>query len=110
MRTAFIEALTEAAARDPRIWLLCGDLGYSVLEGFAARFPDRFLNCGVAEQNMAGMAAGLASAGIEGALEGARAYVTNPELVSRTHFARFLVKIGRARSISAVFERYLTAG
>ena len=48
--------------------------------------------------------------GIPGALEGARAYVTNPELVSRTHFARFLVESGRARSTQAVFDTYLGEG
>jgi predicted metal-dependent phosphoesterase TrpH len=56
------------------------------------------------------IAAELEAAGIPGALEGARAYATNPDLVSRTHFARFLVQSGRARSTHAVFERYLTAG
>lgn len=60
MRTAFIDALTEVAAQNKRVWLLCGDLGYSVLERFADRFPDRFVNVGVAEQNMTGVAAGLA--------------------------------------------------
>lgn len=63
MRTAFIEALCEAAASDSRIFLVCGDLGYSVLERFATRFPDRYLNAGVAEQNMTGIAAGLALTG-----------------------------------------------
>lgn len=63
MRTAFIEALCEAAAADERVVLVCGDLGYSVLEAFADRFPDRFLNAGVAEQNMTGVAAGLAMTG-----------------------------------------------
>jgi transketolase len=63
MRTAFIETLCQAAERDERIWLICGDLGYSVLEQFATRFPDRFLNAGVAEQNMIGVAAGLALCG-----------------------------------------------
>jgi predicted metal-dependent phosphoesterase TrpH len=43
-------------------------------------------------------------------LDGARAYATNPELVSRTHFARFLVECGKARSTAGVFERYLAAG
>src|SRR5687768_876148 len=52
------------------------------------------------------IAAQLAAIGIPGALEGARAYVTNPELVSRTHFARFLVQAGRANSIQAVFDRF----
>ena len=60
MRTAFIETLLDLAEHDARIWLLCGDLGYSVLERFAGRFPDRFVNVGVAEQNMTGVAAGLA--------------------------------------------------
>lgn len=63
MRTAFLNALLAAAERDPRIWLLTGDLGYSVLEPFAQRFPDRFVNVGIAEQNMTGVAAGLAMAG-----------------------------------------------
>lgn len=52
----------------------------------------------------------LAAIGIHGALEGARAYVTNPDLVSRTHFARFLVENGHARSTQAVFDRYLGEG
>ena len=42
MRTAFIETLCELAAREPRLWLLTGDLGYSVLEVFHRRFPDRW--------------------------------------------------------------------
>ena len=63
MRTAFIETLCELAEQDKRIWLLTADLGYSVLERFAARFPDRFVNVGVAEQNMTGVAAGLALSG-----------------------------------------------
>lgn len=63
MRTAFVEALGEAAAADPRVFLVCGDLGYSVLEPFAARMPGRYLNAGVAEQNMTGIAAGLALSG-----------------------------------------------
>lgn len=63
MRNTFIDELCALAERDERIWLLCGDLGYSVLERFATRFPDRYLNAGVAEQNMTGVAAGLALAG-----------------------------------------------
>jgi transketolase len=63
MRTAFIETLCQLAERDPRVWLITGDLGYSVLERFANRFPERYLNAGVAEQNMIGVAAGLAMAG-----------------------------------------------
>ena len=56
------------------------------------------------------ISAALERVGIPNALEGARAYVTNPELVSRTHFARFLVETGRARSTHAVFDQYLGAG
>ncbi|MFZ5891753.1 MAG: transketolase family protein [Myxococcota bacterium] len=63
MRTAFARALTELAARDSRVYLLTGDLGFSVLEPFRERFPQRFVNVGVAEQNMLGIAAGIAHAG-----------------------------------------------
>lgn len=63
MRTTFIETLLDLAEHDERIWLLCGDLGYSVLERFAERFPGRFVNVGVAEQSMTGVAAGLALCG-----------------------------------------------
>jgi transketolase len=63
MRTAFIETLCELSEQDDRIWLLTGDLGYSVLERYASRFPERYVNVGVAEQNMVGVAAGLALAG-----------------------------------------------
>ena len=63
MRTAFIESLCELAGSDERVWLLSGDLGYSVLERFIQKFPDRFVNVGVAEQNMMGVAAGLAMSG-----------------------------------------------
>lgn len=63
MRTAFIEELIVQARIHPEIFLMVGDLGFSVVEPFAAEFPDRFLNVGIAEQNMTGMAAGLASEG-----------------------------------------------
>jgi len=63
MRGAFVRTLTELAAADERIMLLTGDLGFMALEPFQERFPTRFLNCGVAEQNMVGVATGLAEAG-----------------------------------------------
>ncbi len=63
MRTAFIKQLTEEARHNDKIFLLVGDLGYSVIEEFAALFPDRYLNVGIAEQNMTGIAAGLAMEG-----------------------------------------------
>ena len=63
MRTAFIEQLISEAKTDPSVFLIVGDLGFSVVEPFAELFPDRFLNAGVAEQNMTGLAAGLATQG-----------------------------------------------
>ncbi len=63
MRTMFIKELTKLAIEDPRIWLLTADLGYSVLEQFEEAVPDRYMNVGVAEQNLAGMAAGIAHCG-----------------------------------------------
>jgi transketolase len=63
MRGAFARTLAELAAGDARILLLTGDLGYMALEPFADRFPERFFNVGVAEQNMVGLATGLAEAG-----------------------------------------------
>jgi transketolase len=63
MRKAFVETLTGLAARDPRILLLTADLGYTALEPFADAYPGRFFNVGVAEQNMIGLATGLAEAG-----------------------------------------------
>jgi transketolase len=63
MRRAFVSELVALAEGDPSVVLLTGDLGYSVLEPFADRFPDRFFNMGVAEQNMLGVATGLAASG-----------------------------------------------
>ena len=56
------------------------------------------------------MAAGLAQVGIKDAYEGALRYVGNPELISRTHFARFLVESGACRDTNEVFRRYLVEG
>lgn len=63
MRTAFVETLTAIAENDKNVMLLVGDLGFGVVVDFAKRFPKQFLNVGVAEQNMAGVAAGLAMSG-----------------------------------------------
>ncbi|MBU0640351.1 MAG: transketolase [Planctomycetes bacterium] len=63
MRSRFVKALCELAVADERVWLLTGDLGYSVLEPFRERFPKRYVNAGIAEQNMTGVAAGLAQFG-----------------------------------------------
>lgn len=65
MRNAFIEELVNHACVNDRIALIVGDLGYNVIEPFADRFPERFVNAGVAEQNMIGLAAGMASEGYQ---------------------------------------------
>jgi transketolase len=63
VRREFVAGLVELAEADDRVALLTGDLGFMALEPFAERFPDRFFNVGVAEQNMVGIATGLAEAG-----------------------------------------------
>lgn len=63
MRNHVIDELTKMAEVDSRIMLLIADLGYSVVENFQAKFPDRFVNVGIAEQNMTAVAAGLALEG-----------------------------------------------
>ena len=62
------------------------------------------------EQRAMEMADSLAKAGIHGTFEGALKFVGNPELISRTHFARFLVESGVCRETSEVFRKYLTEG
>ncbi len=63
MRVPFVETLSGLADRDRRIFLLTADVGFSVLDRFRARHPDRFLNVGVAEQDLVGVATGLAEGG-----------------------------------------------
>lgn len=64
MRNAFVDELLTLARRHSNIALVVGDLGFGVVEPFAEEFPDRFFNAGVAEQNMTGLAAGMASEGM----------------------------------------------
>ncbi len=64
VRNAFATWLCDRAELDERVLLLTGDLGFTVLERFAERHPQRFFNVGVAEQNMVGLATGLAEAGL----------------------------------------------
>ena len=64
MRNKFIEILIQEARKNSHIALVVGDLGYGVVEPFAEEFPERFINAGVAEQNMMTMAAGMASEGM----------------------------------------------
>lgn len=63
MKQAFARWLEDEIARDSRVVLLSGDLGYKTFEGLAARFPRNYFNMGVSEQNMIGVAAGLALKG-----------------------------------------------
>ena len=63
MRNALIKWLTEKANKCDDIILLSGDLGYSVIEPFVEKNNNKFINVGVAEQNMTGIAAGLAMEG-----------------------------------------------
>ncbi len=63
MRTAFIKQLIHEREQNDKIFLVVGDLGYNVVNDFANKFPESFLNAGIAEQNMMGVAAGLANEG-----------------------------------------------
>lgn len=63
MRDTFVASLLEIARRDPRVILLTGDLGFGVLTKFSTTLPKQFVNVGVAEQNLAGLATGLALSG-----------------------------------------------
>jgi transketolase len=63
MRTAFIKTLESLAEINKDIFLIVGDLGFGVTTNFAEKYPEQYLNCGIAEQNMTGMAAGLAMSG-----------------------------------------------
>ena len=91
-----------------------GETVHIVGLGFDA--DDAALNAGLAAtrsgrlQRAKRMAEGLAQVGIAGAFEGALQYVGNPDLISRTHFARFLVESGACNDTYEVFGRYLTEG
>lgn len=63
MRNTFLNTLFELAKQDSRIVFITGDLGFGVVEPFMEQLPKQFVNAGVAEQNMTGMAAGMALSG-----------------------------------------------
>lgn len=75
MRNAFSRMLVKAAQRDPRLVLLTGDHGYSLFDDFRRECPDKYINAGVAEQNMVGVAAGMAKAGYRPVVYGLSAFV-----------------------------------
>lgn len=64
MRDAFIRQLESLAETDPRIVVVSGDIGNRMFDKFRAKYPDRFINAGIAEADMTGIAAGLAMAGL----------------------------------------------
>ena len=63
MRKIFNRTLVECAEKDKRIHLVLADIGYGEIEPFARKFPERYMNCGVMEQNMTGVACGIAMEG-----------------------------------------------
>ena len=63
MRKPFIETFTALAEKDSKVILIIGDVGFRFIETFRDRFPNQFLNVGVCEQTMMGVAAGMARAG-----------------------------------------------
>src|SRR3989344_2716040 len=63
MRVAFVETLEKLAGKNKDIILVSGDLGFNVLDSYIKRFPKQYLNAGVSEQNMTGVAAGMAMEG-----------------------------------------------
>ncbi|QDD66445.1 transketolase [Herbaspirillum seropedicae] len=75
MRNAFSDAIVAAALADPKVLLLTGDHGYALFDPFRKARPEQFINCGIAEQNMVGVAAGLAKAGFKPIVYGLAAFV-----------------------------------
>lgn len=75
MREALSNRLCMAADRDPRIMVVTGDHGYALFDEFRRRHPEKYLNAGIAEQNMVGMSAGLARGGFLPIVYGLSAFV-----------------------------------
>jgi transketolase len=75
VRDAFSNALVRLALADPKVLLLTGDHGYALFDEFRKRCPDQYINAGIAEQNMVGMAAGLARVGFRPFVYGLAAFV-----------------------------------
>lgn len=75
MRAAFSETLVRLAKADPNVLLLTGDHGYALFDDFRRECPEQYINAGIAEQNMVGMAAGLARAGFRPFVYGLSAFI-----------------------------------
>jgi len=78
MRNEFGKTILELARKDPKIFLIVSDLGYKIFDGFRKEFPNRFINLGICEQSIIGIASGMA-------LEGLKPYVytITPFLIER---------------------------
>jgi transketolase len=75
MRDAFSDTLVRLAKADPNVLLLTGDHGYALFDAFRKECPAQYINAGIAEQNMVGMAAGLARAGFKPFVYGLSAFI-----------------------------------
>lgn len=75
MRDAFSKTLVDIAKNDPKVLLLTGDHGYALFDAFRKECPAQYINAGIAEQNMIGMAAGLARAGFRPIVYGLSAFI-----------------------------------
>ena len=75
MREILLKCLLEAARQDERLLLLTGDHGYALFDEFRKALPERFLNCGIAEQNMIGVASGMAKSGLRPIVYGLSAFI-----------------------------------
>lgn len=75
MRNAFSETLVRLAKADPNVLLLTGDHGYALFDAFRKECPAQYINAGIAEQNMVGMAAGLARSGFKPFVYGLSAFI-----------------------------------
>lgn len=65
LRKAFFNQMIELADNDDKIRILVGDLGYSFMETFKEKHPDKIINCGIIEQGMIGIASGMALGGLK---------------------------------------------
>jgi transketolase len=75
MRDAFSDTLVRLAKADPNVLLLTGDHGYALFDDFRRECPHQYINAGIAEQNMVGMAAGLARVGFRPFVYGLSAFI-----------------------------------
>ena len=80
MRKAFSEWITNKADKDKNIILIVGDIGYKIFDKYRSKFPDRFINIGICEQSMIGVAAGMALKGLKPYV-----YTITPFLIERPY-------------------------